>query len=236
MASADEERIRIKAEAMMRRRWPGARIIHELQLEQGGVRIDMAAAGEDILAVAEIKSKKDVLKRMVRQLARSRAVASEVWLCVAPKHEAEIGKLRRYWEAEPGLPRDHLEDRAQVMSGVRVFVERDEDPGAELFPDSHSLATAPILYDPRALAEMLWAGEMRSALGRHFGGAMLPGSNSGLTRDAMKRLLLEHMTGRELRRAVLEQLRNRPFPRADAPASAQEASHGQEAVLRPVLL
>jgi hypothetical protein len=41
MASAAEARIRTKAEALMRREWPDARIIHEFDL--GGVRLDLAA-------------------------------------------------------------------------------------------------------------------------------------------------------------------------------------------------
>lgn len=88
--SAAEERIREKAVAAMRRRWPSARIVHELQLEQGGIRIDLAAVSEDFLALAEIKSERDVLKRLPAQISRAMAVADEVWIVIAAKHEKGI--------------------------------------------------------------------------------------------------------------------------------------------------
>lgn len=79
----------------MRLRWPEARIIHELQLEEGGVRIDLAAVGPDFIAVAEIKSEKDTLKRLHRQLYVASQVADECWLAIHPKHEAALDTLKK---------------------------------------------------------------------------------------------------------------------------------------------
>ncbi len=57
--SVAEERIRAKVEAAFRRRWPEARIIHELVLDQGGVRIDLAAVmaegAENALSLASLE-------------------------------------------------------------------------------------------------------------------------------------------------------------------------------------
>lgn len=84
--SEAEERIRLKAEAALRAEWPSARIIHELVLQQGGVRIDLAAVTPDRLIVVEIKSERDVLTRLERQIKAARAVADGVLVVVAEKH------------------------------------------------------------------------------------------------------------------------------------------------------
>jgi hypothetical protein len=100
--SASEERIRAKVEAAMRRRWPSARIVHELQLEQGGVRIDLAAVTTDHLAVAEVKSERDVLKRTKRQITCALERADEVWFVFAEKHaEAVRSELLPYYRSSP---------------------------------------------------------------------------------------------------------------------------------------
>ena len=224
--SLAEERIRAKAETLLRQRWPDARIVHELVLQQGGVRIDLAAVGPDFLALVEIKSEKDVLDRLPRQLTRASKVADEVWICVAEKHHAKVEAMRGWWwrQAEEGTGVDALIRRARYgdcMRGVRVFVERD---GGNLQPDHASLTVRRNLADPRALFDLLWAEEMRSALSRHFADAPLPAVSSKLTRDYMTRVAVESMSGREIRRAVCAQIRDRHFPRADARASMQEAS------------
>lgn len=64
---------------------------------------------------------------------------------------------------------------------------------------------------------------MRRALGEHFGGAVLPGVEALLARGRMAALAVEHLSGREVRRAVCRQLRNRAFPRADAPVPLEAA-------------
>lgn len=202
--SEAEERIRAKAEAAMRRRWPEARIVHELMLEQGGIRIDLAAIGEDFLGVCEVKSERDVLKRLPAQVARSLQVADETWIAIAAKHEAKIDEMRRDYTTP---------DR---LRGGRVLIE--ESPASiGLTWHKWNALPRPHTPDPRARFDLLWADEMRSALGRHFGGATI--SSGKLTRPKMVELAVEHMTGRELRRAVCAQLRDRGFPRADPRAS-----------------
>jgi hypothetical protein len=96
--SEAEERIRAKVEAEFRRRWPDARIVHELVLNQGGVRIDLAAITEDALIVAEIKSERDVLKRLAGQVKASLRVAQGVWVVVADKHAGEVKRLSTWGE------------------------------------------------------------------------------------------------------------------------------------------
>lgn len=199
--SVAEERIRAKAEAAMRLRWPEARIIHELQLEQGVCRIDLAAVTPDLLVVAEIKSERDVLKRLEKQLCRAVEVADEVWLCVAEKHEPALHDLRSWSSADnPALRR--------ALRRTRVLVER-ADGG--LHVDSWSLPSrlSDLPADPRARFDLLWAGEMTAVL-RPYGGG-------GSTRGNMVRQAVESLTGAQIRRAVCDQLLSRGFPRADEP-------------------
>jgi hypothetical protein len=88
--SVAEERIRTKAEAALREAWPAARIIHELVVAQGGCRIDLAAVTEDRIIAVEIKSERDVLTRLERQLRESRRIADCVIVVAADKHLAKV--------------------------------------------------------------------------------------------------------------------------------------------------
>lgn len=94
--SVAEERIRAKAEAALRAAYPNARIIHELMLTQGGCRIDLAAVTPDRLIVVEIKSERDVLNRLERQLIEARAVADGVAVIVAEKHLKKAQEIAGY--------------------------------------------------------------------------------------------------------------------------------------------
>lgn len=81
--SEAEERIRAKAEVWLRQRVPDARIIHELVLEQGGSRIDLAAVTSDMIVAVEIKSERDVLDRLNSQLEAAMKVADHVILAAS---------------------------------------------------------------------------------------------------------------------------------------------------------
>lgn len=202
--SEAEERIRDQTVALMRRRWPEARIVHELVLVQGGVRIDLAAVTPDFLALAEIKSEKDVLKRMARQLRTAVRCADEVWLVLAERHEAAVREVRLGWQDES------LEEVRRALSRCRVLVERSEPAGLH-FDSWSSAPSHNSALDTRARFDLLWAPEMHSVL-REFWNvpAMKP-----MTRPAMTRVAIENMTGREIRRAVCARLRARSFARAD---------------------
>jgi len=81
--SAEELAMRGAVEAWGRVRWPGCRVMHELQV--GGCRIDLAFVTETNIAGVEIKSSRDTLKRLDRQIEHYTAGLPEVWLAFAPK-------------------------------------------------------------------------------------------------------------------------------------------------------
>ncbi|MBU0801677.1 MAG: hypothetical protein KKA05_11845 [Alphaproteobacteria bacterium] len=203
----------MKVQAQMRVWWPKGRIIHELVLQQGGVRLDVACVTEDHICVAEIKSSKDVLKRLENQVKRAVEVADEVWVCFALKHAFTVKEMvdRSYRDTESWDEYRRRTENGWQLSRSTLFLETVG--GLSLEGRRHDK----LLVDPRIRFDLLWADEMRSALSRHFGGASTSRWKK-LDRHSMAKLAVEHMTGAELRRAVCAQLRNRPFPRADPPA------------------
>jgi hypothetical protein len=197
MSGSDaEERIRAKGEALLRRLFPDARIIHELVLAQGGVRIDLAAVRPSYLAALEIKSERDVLTRLPDQVAAAMRVTDLFGVCIAAKHEAKVGR----W-----LDRDVP---YCLPYHAHRLVETDDGFEANYTPfDPEFLGDRmqPKLCNPADRLEMLWADELRLI------------SRSKHSRDPAKRLICETMTGRDIREAVCATLRARAFPRADAP-------------------
>lgn len=138
MASAAEERIRIKAEQALREVWPSARIVHELMLRQGGCRIDLAAITAERLIVVEIKSERDVLDRLKRQQQQARRVADGFSVVLTEKH------WRDAWQdGHVSILEAFKEDE------IRIGLERQ-------CRDVHqATCNAP------ARLEMLWASELR---------------------------------------------------------------------------
>jgi hypothetical protein len=195
--SIAEERIRAKAEALLRRRFPDARIVHELVLEQGGVRIDIAAIRPGFLAALEIKSERDTLKRLPEQIKAALKVCDLFGVCIAAKHEPEVGR----W---PGH-----KDGAEVVLGHAVDLLIEQEDG---FDCRHSAFCdgwrgnrgETRLCNPADRLEMLWAEELK-----------LISRAPKMSRQPAKHLICETMTGRQIREAVCAALRARPFPRAD---------------------
>lgn len=196
--SIAEERIRAKGEAMLRRLFHQARIIHELVLCQGGVRIDLAAVGPSHIAALEIKSERDVLARLPEQAAAAMRVTDLFGVCVAAKHASKIGT---YYD----LNRDA---KMTLPYGTDLLVETEEGFRTEysnFSPNVYANRSRPKLCNPADRLEMLWADELKLI------------SRSKLSRQPAKYLICETMTGREIREAVCAALRSRSFPRADAP-------------------
>jgi hypothetical protein len=214
--SAAEERIRGKVEAALRQHCPHARIVHELVLETSTIRIDLAAVSPDHLVVAEIKSERDVLKRLPAQIAAALEVAGDVWVVIAEKHQAAIQlMLRRSVDLPeprpvPGYPGawTHTEPNPAYLPDLlrcRVYVER-VDGDLEVLWTPHQRR----LCRPQDQFEMLWAPERRAAL-RRLGAPVGPRDTCWVTLA----WAVENLSGRDIRRAVMAQLRARRFPRAD---------------------
>jgi len=136
--SVAEERIREKAEAALREVWPSARIVHELMLRQGGCRIDLAAITAERLIVVEVKSERDVLDRLRRQMLQARRVADCAIVALADKH------WRKAWEG------NHVS-----------ILEAAEEDKVRLALERRARSTHAATTNAPARLEMLWASELR---------------------------------------------------------------------------
>lgn len=99
--SSEEMEMRALIVPEMRRRWPDARIIHELPTRYSTNRIDLAAVTETRIVTVEIKSSRDVLTRLEKQLMAFHSVSSLMVVALAPAwlddavHAAQIAGLVR---------------------------------------------------------------------------------------------------------------------------------------------
>lgn len=224
MTSPAEERLRLKAEAMLRRRHPDARIIHELVLAQGDARIDLAAVTPDLVVLAEIKSEKDVLTRLPHQAEMADRVGDDFLVVTVERHAEEIERLGKSKSNDLvdvvrkgvviGQSYVKNPDFIPALRGLQLFVEDGE---GLLRRDRYGarLVTAR-LVNPAARLRMLWAAELQ-----HIAAPL--GAGPRWNREACVWAICEHMTGGEIRRAVCARLRARAFPRADAPIFSPRA-------------
>ena len=223
--SIAEERIRAKAEVLLRRLFPSGRIIHELGVgSYGSSVIDLASVTPDLIAGIEVKSERDVLTRLPRQYRYARKVVDLYALCAAP---AVAEKVKRLQQSHTDEYEDQYVDgrlighRAKAnpeyipdLADLDVLVEADDGfcPGYSWASDNNEFSVIhrlnPAILNPSHRLEMLWAEELR-AIAAPFG--VTARSNRGQCIN----MISEGMTGREVRRAVCAALRRRTFARAD---------------------
>lgn len=203
--SADERAIRDAVHDWLRVNCPGDRVIHELVV--GGCRADLAAVGSERVVLFEIKSRKDKLDRLaeqVRQFSRAShdtvVVADERWFDRTPyANGADRFVPSEALSAGAGHAAvwAYPEDRDRRINGVWSFQRWSYER-----PQPHAAR----------LLELLWKEELLRECFRHRISATTRTTCPDMTRE-----MAWHMTGKEIARAVCRQLRQRPFPEADAP-------------------
>lgn len=200
--SVAEERIRVKAEAMLRDRYPDARIVHELVLEQGGCRIDVAAILAQGIIAVEIKSERDVLDRLAAQIGAAVKVSRTVMVCTTEKHADKIVALGSYYVAGGASNPDHI----PALRHCTVMAEQQDGMLGSVWTGGWSDPTR--ILGAEDLLKMLWAPELRRVC-----------YDLGVGQKATRSLCIwqacELLSGQEVRRRVCRELRSRPFPRAD---------------------
>lgn len=92
--SAEEGQMRDLIVPELRRRWPGARVIHELPLRYSTRRIDLAAVTPDKVVAVEIKSTKDVADRLEAQIRGFAPICSKIIVALAPKHNEKLLSIK----------------------------------------------------------------------------------------------------------------------------------------------
>lgn len=188
-----EKDLRDKVEAWGRARWPEARVCHELVMNRGTVRLDVAFVSPRHLAVVELKSGYDTMERVMHQVGWARLCAHEVWL-VCDQRWGEDMRILRY--LLPSLGIAHAKTRHH---GPDHQAEPIEILAESAWGEPH----------PLAMASLLWVAELAAALGRG-------GANPGNHRLLSSRLAL--MAARQRDEMVCQQLRGRDaLWRADPP-------------------
>jgi hypothetical protein len=83
MASEAERHLRGLAVNRLRLLMPEARIVHELNVETGKCRVDLAAVAPDRLVFVEVKSRKDTLDRLPEQVRTFAPACHRLVVCYA---------------------------------------------------------------------------------------------------------------------------------------------------------
>ena len=98
--SAEEQAIRDEVVAQLRITFPNGRIIHELNVDGGNTRADVVCVTNDTLVLCEIKSEKDTLKRLLKQVSSfspvahyMAVVAHSKWITNSDHNDNDIRKV-----------------------------------------------------------------------------------------------------------------------------------------------
>lgn len=223
--SASEREIRDYAANRLRQILPGSRIIHELVV--GGCRADLAAVERERITLVEIKSQKDVLKRLDVQMRHFERAAHSV---IVIAHEKWFDRTPYNTGHPRFVPSDELEKGVKDRATIWAYPEQADRPLYGTWALPYWKLTG---FQPRAseMLLLLWKSELLAEAGRHH--------VSCSTRSTVTHLVREmawHMTGKEIAQAVCRQLRGRPFPEADPPiapdiVAAASVNADTEAVL-----
>jgi hypothetical protein len=145
--SSEELAMRAAVAEWGRARWPDARVIHELVT--GQCRIDMAFVRPADLIGVEIKSSRDVLDRLDKQMAEFHRTIPVLWLAYAPK-----------WS-------DHVRSHYSAATANRLQVDVSPETGPKVgdaWEIHHKGVRNWRVYS--GMLELLWADETRAVATR----------------------------------------------------------------------
>lgn len=200
-----EAEIRAAAVERARALWPGARIIHELNVNHGTNRADVAVVTADRLVLIELKSAADTLDRLDQQLSAFETVAHQVivaadakWFIEPPP---EIKGSATYFKPSP------IDFATKHRRPIWKFVEGLIEPQ----PHYSTLRTWPW---PQRMLFLLWRQELeRACHNLRISVAKRP------RRGDMIDEILSVCRQPEVEALVLDALRTREFAAADEVAA-----------------
>lgn len=192
MSSAAERHLRGLAVERLRALMPDARIVHELNVETGKCRVDLAAIAQNQLVFVEIKSRKDTLDRLREQVRVFSPACTRLAICYASERWSydAVTKAAGYDEPRDLWP----EDRPEWWTLRQGF----KPPNASV------------------MLNLLWRDELHWEAVR---ANLQPGRRE--SRSPLMHRLWNALTGAEVVAAVCRQLRGRHFAEGDAPIFAE---------------
>lgn len=202
-AGRAELALRNSLEAFCRKRWPNARICHEMMMGERRVRADVVAIDPAYIAAFEVKGEYDDTTRLLHQVGMYQLCVPEVWMVVPIGRHAEDARILRHLLPSVGL----LVGAGTSAKNHYEFDGKDFDLVVEAEP-------APRPVHAEMMLEMLWAPELRGCCDR-----LRIVLSKKPTRPEMIRKLLE-LPVKTLQREVCIELRGRDaLWRADPPVT-----------------
>lgn len=121
--SSEELDMRAVVVPELRKRWPGARIIHELPLRYSTNRIDLAAVTETEIISVEIKSSRDVMDRLEAQLRAFKPISARIIAALAPRWNEQLPMLEAKTQYGSSFTPQYTEtqDIIRKVHGIEVW-------------------------------------------------------------------------------------------------------------------
>ncbi len=189
----------------LRTRFPQARIIHELPLRYGSNTIDLAAVTETEINAVEIKSSRDVMDRLEKQLRTFAPISTRLIVALAPRWNEKLPSIERP-SKHPGartLISQHT-DAQRIISSVHAnHVETwtcDAAAGTAAQTDGGYLTNR--FPWPRLALDILHVLELEVVAFKH-------GIAARARHDLLADACAAGMTGNQVMRAVCAALRTR---------------------------
>lgn len=173
--------------------------MHEVVMDRGTVRADMAFVQPNHFVSIEIKSQYDDTTRLLQQVGMFRLASPEVWLICADRHRDDADLIK------------------YLFPSIGVATTNVDRPTGTL-PEQFEIEVVaePLPFAPRleAMLYLLWVAELADEARR---ARLLQGKTNPSHRNLVRRLL-DKLTSEEILAAVCRQLRGRDaFWRADPP-------------------
>jgi hypothetical protein len=221
-ANRSDEELQMRALCVpeLRKRYPTARIIHELPLRYSTNRIDLAAVTESEIVSVEIKSSRDVMDRLEAQLRAFKPVSARVIAALAPRWNEQLPMLEQKAKFGTSYSFQYTETQQIIrrVGGVEIWTVDAAAAAVSVTEHGPYRARKPWLAE---MLDMLHVSELVAIADRHR--IVVP---KRPVHYNLKSDLVDLLQGREVVAAVCRALRARDAfcDGTDAPILVSEAA------------
>lgn len=219
--SSEELQMRELIVPELRKRYPSARIIHELPVRYSTNRIDLAAVTETEIISVEIKSSKDVIDRLEAQLRAFQPISARIIVALAPRWNEQLPTLKTEYEGGAIGYREQFTETQQIIrrvGGIEIWTVDAEAGSVTVTDGDWHRARKPWLAQ---MLDMLHVAELIDIAHRRR--VVVPMRPTHLT---LVSALVDMLQGREVAADVCRALRARDAfcEGTDAPILVSEAA------------